>query len=41
MKFKLELLHIKCNVLEFIKDKAQKIASKDKSEFYESVHLSR
>jgi hypothetical protein len=25
MKFKLKLLHIKCHVLEFIKDKAQKV----------------
>jgi hypothetical protein len=41
MKFKLELLHIKCHVLEFTKDEAQKIASKDKSEFYRSVNLSR
>jgi hypothetical protein len=25
MKFKLKLLHIKCHVLEFTKDKAQKV----------------
>jgi hypothetical protein len=33
MKFKLKFLYINCHVLEFIKDKAQKIASKDNSEF--------
>jgi hypothetical protein len=33
MKFKLNLLHIKCYVLEFTKDEAQKIASKDNSGF--------
>jgi hypothetical protein len=41
MKFKLELLHIKCHVLEFTKDEAKKIISKDKSKFYGSVHLSQ
>jgi hypothetical protein len=29
MKFKFKLLHIKCYVLEFTKDEAQKIASKE------------
>jgi hypothetical protein len=38
---KLKLLQIKCNVLEFIKEEALKDASKDKSEFCGSVHLSR
>jgi hypothetical protein len=33
MKFKLKLFHTKCHVLEFTKDEAQKIASKDNSEF--------
>jgi hypothetical protein len=33
MKFKLKLLHIKCNLLEFTKDEAQMFASKDNSEF--------
>jgi hypothetical protein len=40
MKFKLELLQIKCHVLEFTKGEAPKDVSKDNSEFYESVHLS-
>jgi hypothetical protein len=39
MKFKLKLLQIKCHVLEFTKSKAPKDTSKDKSEFYGSVHL--
>jgi hypothetical protein len=33
MKFRLKLLHIECHLLEFTKDEAQKIASKDISEF--------
>jgi hypothetical protein len=41
MKFKLKLLQIKCHVLEFTKGEAPKDASKDNSEFCESVHLSR
>jgi hypothetical protein len=36
MKFKLKLLQFKCHVLEFTKGEA----SKDKSEFCESIHLS-
>jgi hypothetical protein len=40
MKFKLKLLQIKCHVLEFIKGKTPKDASKDNSEFCESAHLS-
>jgi hypothetical protein len=41
MKFKLKLLHIQCRVLEFTIDEATKDASKDNSEFYGSVYLSR
>jgi hypothetical protein len=37
MKFKLKLLDIKCHVLEFTKDEARKIASKDNSEFTEVI----
>jgi hypothetical protein len=41
LKFKLKLLQIKCHVLEFTKDEIPKDASKDKSEFCESVYLSQ
>jgi hypothetical protein len=40
MKFKLKLLHIKCHVLGFTKDKSQS-ASKDNQSFCGNVRLSR
>jgi hypothetical protein len=40
MKFKLKLLQFKCHVLEFTKEETPKDASKDKSEFSGSIHLS-
>jgi hypothetical protein len=36
MKFKLKLLHFKCHVLEFTKDKAQKMLQKIYQSFAES-----
>jgi hypothetical protein len=41
MKFKLQLLHIKCHVLEFTKHEAQKMLQKIIKVFFRSVHLSR
>jgi hypothetical protein len=41
MKLKLKLLHIKCHVLGFTKDKAQKIVSKDNSEFLWKLFISQ
>jgi hypothetical protein len=40
MKFKLKLLHIKCHVLEFTKDKAQKILQKIIQSFASSLTIS-
>jgi hypothetical protein len=37
MKFKLNLLQIKCHVLEFTKEKAPKDASKDNQSFVEAL----
>jgi hypothetical protein len=36
MKFKLKLLHIKCHVLEFAKDKAQKMLQRIPQSFAEA-----